>query len=105
MVQLTMEMSNSQAKLDEKKRQHHALQFQMQDLALQDQSHLQPVAPPPWPGTTPTGAAALMPPPPYPGTEHSNDPLPDLRNLSLDDADWFHEGIPRYAYPILLNKD
>ena len=85
MVQLTMQISNLQAKLEDKKRQHHTLQFQMQDLAVQDHNHL--AAP---------GASALMPPPSYPGTAHNGgDPLPDFRALSLEDADWFHEGIPR----------
>jgi hypothetical protein len=79
-------MSSLQSKLDEKKRQHQSLQFQMQDLAVQDHNHLNHLAAP--------AASALMPPPPYPGNGGGN-PLPDFRNLSLEDADWFHEGIPR----------
>ncbi len=95
MIQLTAQTSQLQARLEEKQRQRVTLQYQVQDLALQDHTHLQPAA------------SALLPPPPYPGAEHADDPLPDFRNLSLEDADWFHEGIPRYrcSYPIWCQSE
>ena len=95
-LELTMQTSSLQARLEEKGRQHQALQFQLQEMALQDQ---QPMA---------SGggmSTALLAPPLYPGLP-ANDPLPDFSNLSLEDADWFHEGIPRseeYSSPYLLS--
>lgn len=83
-VQLTVQMSRSQQQLEEKKRQHSILQFEMQDLTLQDQSHHYPA------------------PPSYPGNGQ-NDILPDFSSMSLEDADWFHEGIPRYAKLLIIN--
>lgn len=80
MMQLTMQMSRTQQQLDERKRQHATLQFQIQDLTLQEQ---QPTA------------AAYTNPPPYLGPSNGSAPLPDFSTLSLEEADWFHEGIPR----------
>ncbi len=86
MVQLTMQMSHTQQQLDEKRRQHADVQFQIQNLTLQEQ---QPMAA--------ATATAYTNPPPYPGTSNGSVPLPDFSTLSLEEADWFHEGIPRYV--------
>lgn len=89
-----MQMSQLQRKLEENQRQHSALQFQIQDASLQEQSHqLYPSLQDPFS----TAAYTDPPPPPYPGTERNGVPLPDFSSLSLEDANWFHEGIPRYG--------
>ncbi len=78
-----------QQELDERNRSLSALRFQIQELSLHDHNHLQP-----------TSHAAGYPGPPAPASPDTRsgrhgDPLPDFSSISLEDADWFHEGIPR----------
>ena len=85
-MQLTVQTSRLQAQLDEKQRQLSSVQFQIQDRTLQEQAFLQP---PSIPGYSASPVVS-------PRTSRS-DLLPDFQSLSLEDADWFHEGIPRYV--------
>lgn len=85
-MQLTVQMSKAQQQLEEKRRLHSNLQFQIQGLALQEQSHALSYSPQP-----PPSYYQQLAPPTYPGSNV----LPDFSSLSLEDAEWFHEGIPR----------
>ena len=79
-MQLTVQMSTHQQQLDEKQRQLLVLQQQLQNVSMA------------------TGSTQL--PPPYsalaPVSPQFNvNPLPDFASISLEDAEWFQEGIPR----------
>ena len=91
-AQLTTQLSSNQNKLDEKRRRLHEIQ-QLIDASLASSStggssHLQPpVGVMPYAGT-PVGFSGS-------GARRNNDFLPDFAALSLEDVDWFQEGLPR----------
>ena len=82
-TQLTKQTSLLQQQLEEKRRQLSMTQFQIQDQTLQDPNFLYPA------GVVSYSTSPVVSP------RRISDTLPDFSNLSLEDAEWFQEGIPR----------
>lgn len=76
-VQLTVQMSTHQQQIDEKQQQLLVLQQQLQPVSMA------------------TGSTQLPPPYSAVSPQFDDNPLPDFASISLEDAEWFQEGIPR----------
>ena len=99
-VQLTSQLSHVQQQLDDKNRRHHTVLSQLQSQALHNHSNPQPSTQAALPSFPDQSFLQPEAPPSYPGGVggYNSNPLPDFSNMSLEDAEWFHEGIPRYLW-------